>query len=65
MPWLCLFATATEKPDLSATLGATIQGASVNPDGTFAPSAAYTLNPSGSQLTCYVPALSAVLIQIA
>ena len=52
-------------PDLSATSGVTIQDASVNPDGTFAPSAAYTLNPSGSQITCYVPALSAVLIQIA
>jgi hypothetical protein len=52
-------------PDLSAASGVTIQGANVNPDGTFSPSAAYTLNPSGSQLTCYVPALSAVLIQIA
>jgi hypothetical protein len=52
-------------PDLSATSGVTIQNASVNPDGSFAPAAAYTLNPSGTQLTCYVPALSAVLIQIA
>jgi hypothetical protein len=51
-------------PDLSATSGVTIQGASVNLDGTFAPSAAYTLSPSGSQPTCYVPALSAVLIQV-
>jgi hypothetical protein len=51
-------------PDLLATSGVTIQGASVNPDGTFSPAAAYTLDPSGSQLTCYVPALSAVLIQI-
>ncbi|MGA8102051.1 MAG: hypothetical protein WB869_07855 [Candidatus Acidiferrales bacterium] len=51
-------------PNLSATSGVTIQGASVNPDGTFSPAAAYTLEPSGSQLTCYVPALSAVLIQI-
>jgi hypothetical protein len=52
-------------PDLSATSGVTIQGASVNVDGTFAPSPAYTLNPGGSQLSCYVPALSAVLIQVA
>jgi hypothetical protein len=52
-------------PDLSATAGVTIQGASVNPDGTFSPAGAYTLEPSGSQLTNYVPALSAVLIQIA
>jgi hypothetical protein len=52
-------------PDLTATSGVTIQNANVNPDGAFSPSAAYTLNPSGSQLVCYVPALSAVLIQIA
>ncbi|MGP0018764.1 MAG: hypothetical protein ACLPHP_09370 [Candidatus Sulfotelmatobacter sp.] len=52
-------------PDLSATSGVTIQGASVNVDGSFSPSAAFTLSSSGSQLTCYVPALSAVLIQIA
>jgi len=52
-------------PDLSATSGVAIQGASVNPDGTFSPAPAYTLDPSGSQLTCYVPALSAVLVQIA
>ncbi len=51
-------------PDLSATSGITIQGAGVNLDGTFSPAAPYTLEPSGSQLTCYVPALSAVLIQI-
>jgi hypothetical protein len=48
-------------PDLSATSGVTVQGASVNPDGTSFPSAAYTLNTSGSQLACYVPALSTVL----
>jgi hypothetical protein len=52
-------------PDLSATSGVTIQDAGVNPNGTFSPAAAYTLEPSGSQLTCYVPALSAILIQIA
>jgi hypothetical protein len=52
-------------PSLSATSGVTIQGASVNVDGSFAPGAAYTLSPRAAQLTCYVPALSAVLIQIA
>jgi hypothetical protein len=52
-------------PDLSATSGITLQGATVSLDGTFSPGAAYTLDPDGSQLTCYVPALSAVLIQIA
>jgi len=57
--------TGAAGPDLSATSGVTIQGASVNVDGSFSPSAAYTLNPSGTQLTSYVPALSAVLIQIA
>jgi len=51
-------------PDLSATSGVTIQDATLNPDGSFSPSAAYTLNPGSTQLTCYVPALSAVLIQI-
>jgi len=52
-------------PDLVATAGVTIQGASVNVDGTFSPSTAYTLTANSSQLTCYVPALSAVLIQVA
>jgi hypothetical protein len=51
-------------PDLSATGGVTIQGAGAMNDGTFAPSAAYTLTVSGTQLTCYVPALSAVMIQV-
>jgi hypothetical protein len=49
---------------LSATTGVTIQGAQVNVDGTFSPAAGYTLSASGTQVTCYVPALSAVLIQI-
>ena len=51
-------------PSLSATEGVTIQGASVNVDGTFAPSAAYTLSTSSAQVSCYVPALSAVLIKL-
>jgi hypothetical protein len=54
----------TSGPSLAATSGVTIQGTSVNPDGAFSPSAAYTLAPGRSQVTCYVPALSAVLIQI-
>jgi hypothetical protein len=52
-------------PSLAATSGVTIQGASINQDGAFAPSAAYTLAPSGAQVSCYVPALSAVLIKTA
>jgi hypothetical protein len=51
-------------PSLTATGGVTIQGAGVNLDGTFSPSEAYILNPNGNQLKFYVPALSAVLIQI-
>ncbi len=56
--------TGTSGASLAATSGVTIQGAIVNPDGTFSPQAAYTLPSSGSQLSCYVPALSAVLIKI-
>lgn len=51
-------------PSLSATSGVTIQGASVGANGSFAPGAAYVLSASGTELTCYVPYLSAVLIQI-
>jgi hypothetical protein len=51
-------------PSLTATSGVTIQGAAVNPDGTFSPGTAYTLSTGSSQIACYVPALSAVLIQI-
>jgi hypothetical protein len=50
-------------PSLQATAGVSIQGACVNVDGSFAPAAAYTLATSGSSVQCYVPALSAVLIQ--
>ncbi len=51
-------------PNLSATDGITIQGASIGIDGTFSPNAVYTLTPGSTQLTCYVPALSAVLIKV-
>lgn len=51
-------------PNLTALSGVTIQGASVAIDGTFNPSAAYALTVTGKQLSCYVPALSAVLIQL-
>ena len=52
-------------PDLHAHAGVTIQGAGVSPDGAFSPSPAYTLATHGSEIKCYVPALSAALIQIA
>jgi hypothetical protein len=51
-------------PNLSATSGVTIQGATVSANGSFSPGAAYTLSTSGTQLACYVPSLSAVLIQV-
>jgi hypothetical protein len=51
-------------PSLSALSGVTIQGAAVATSGAFQPAAAYALNLSGTQLSCYVPALSAVLIQL-
>ena len=51
-------------PSLSATSGVTIQGASVGANGSFSPGTAYILSASGTELTCYVPYLSAVLIQI-
>jgi len=50
-------------PSLEATSGVSIQGAPVNLDGTFSPSASYQLTTGGSDVPCYVPALSAVLIQ--
>lgn len=52
-------------PSLSALSGMTIQGATVATDGAFNPGTAYGLTVSGKQLSCYVPALSAVLIQLA
>jgi hypothetical protein len=51
-------------PALTAIQGVTIQGASVNLGTPFSAGAGYTLTTNGSQLNCYVPALSAVLIQI-
>jgi hypothetical protein len=52
-------------PGLSATSGVTIQGASVNVDGSFTPGAPYAAPQiNGEVVTCYVPALSAVLLQV-
>jgi hypothetical protein len=60
--------TATQQtmtgPSLAAIAGVTIQGATVNSDGSFAPAIAETLTPTGTQTTCDIPALSAVLISI-
>jgi hypothetical protein len=49
---------------LAATSGVTIQGATVNPDGTFYPIPPGTLTPAGTQTTCFIPALTAALISI-
>jgi len=50
-------------PSLAATSGVAIQNSAISPDGTFHPSSSYNLSTGGSQITCYVPALSAVLIK--
>jgi hypothetical protein len=51
-------------PSLAATSGVTIQGATVNKDGSFRPVSPDTLTPAGSRTTCYIPALSAAIISI-
>ena len=50
-------------PNIMATSGVTIQGAEVGLNGDFYPAAPYRLTPSENRLTCYVPPLTAVLIQ--
>jgi vacuolar-type H+-ATPase subunit F/Vma7 len=55
--------SGAEGPSVSATSGVTIQGATIDADGDFSPSSAYSLSTSGSEISCYVPALSAVLIK--
>ncbi len=49
---------------LAATSGISIQGATVNQDGSFAPASPATLTVSGTRTTCSLPALSATLISI-
>jgi hypothetical protein len=52
-------------PALDATSGVTIQGAAVAADGAFAPGPAYTAaRISGSTVTCYLGALSAILLNV-
>ena len=52
-------------PNLGATTGIMIQGATVNLDGSFTPGTAYSApHIIGESVTCYVPALSAVLLQV-
>lgn len=60
--------TATQQtmtgPGLSATSGVTIQGATVNKDGSFAPGSPDVLTTSGTRTSCQIPALSAALVSI-
>ncbi len=51
-------------PGLAAISGVTIQGGTMNNDGSFAPASAGTLTPAGGQTTCFIPSLSAALISI-
>jgi hypothetical protein len=51
-------------PSLAALSGVTIQGATMNKDGSFAPASPGTLTPAVGQTTCFLPALSAALISI-
>lgn len=50
-------------PDITAISGITIQGATVDVDGTFKPRAAYTVKPTGKVASFYAPAYSAILLQ--
>jgi hypothetical protein len=51
-------------PSLSATSGVTIQDATISTSGSFSPAASYSLSAGSSQVSCYVPALSAVLVKV-
>lgn len=48
---------------MGATTGMTLQGGTVGVNGSFSPSADYTLTVSGSTVTCYVPGNSMVLVK--
>jgi hypothetical protein len=61
---LAQLSSGASGPSIAAVSGVTIQGASIDLSGSLMPAAAYTLATVGNQLNCYVPALSAVLIQI-
>jgi hypothetical protein len=55
-------------PSLTATTGQLLQGSSIGTDGSFipsAPSVAYAPTKiASSNVTCYVPAISAILLQV-
>jgi alpha-L-arabinofuranosidase len=49
---------------LNATGAVTIQGSGIGTDGSFSPSPPYTAEVSGSVVTCFLSAISAVLIKV-
>jgi uncharacterized protein (TIGR03437 family) len=51
-------------PSLDATTGVTIQGSSIQPNGSFTPGTATPLTVSGSSITCSVNPITAVLIRV-
>jgi hypothetical protein len=56
-------ASSLDAPNLAATSGVTIQDSTIATNGAFRPSPSYGLSAGSSQISCYVPALSAVLIK--
>jgi len=57
--------TGSSTPDLTAATGVTLQGATVSTVGSFTPGVANTCTISGgTQVTCYAPLLSAVVVQM-
>lgn len=56
--------SGADGPSVTATSGVKIQGASIAASGDFNPGSPYSLTVKGAQIDCYVPALSAVLIQV-
>lgn len=56
--------TAAAAPDLKATTGVSIQGATVDAAGKFAPASAYILSVTSGTARVYVPAGSAVLVEM-
>ena len=63
-PSASLLQLAQATSDINSSTGITIQGESVGTNGSFTAGTAYALSPSGTQVMCYVPYYSAVLIQI-
>jgi hypothetical protein len=61
---LTQLSAGASEPSLVATSGVTLQSASIDASGAFEPAEAYSVVVTGEQLRCYVPALSAVVLQV-